>query len=361
MSADTNREDPPGLDLAILEPWLADAIGTTAPLTPRLLAGGRSNLTYELTDADGRRIALRRQPLGHVMPSAHDMVREFTVMAGLGSVDFPVPPALVLCEDTSVIGVPFMVTEFVDGRVIGDAADAALLSSQEADASSRALVDTLADLHRVDAQQAGLLELGRPDGYLARQVGRWTKQWGITKTRELPIIDELQASLTAAVEQIPAGLPWSIVHGDYRIDNLILDRRDPRVLAVVDWEMATLGDPIADLAITLVYWSQADDVRRSSLPVAQHVTSGPGFWTREQIVHAYTAITGFDVSHLDFCVALACYKLAVIMESIHFRNLAGQQLGAAADRGEDMGRATEVLAEVGLAVTRDGAIAGLSS
>lgn len=361
MTASGPRQDPPGLDLAALEPWLAESIGVVAPLSPRLLAGGRSNLTYELTDADGRRIALRRQPLGHVMPSAHDMVREFTVMAGLGSVGFPVPPALVLCEDTSVIGVPFMVTEFVDGRVIGDAADASALSPAEADAASRALVSTLAHLHRVDAEEAGLLDLGRPEGYLARQVARWTKQWGITKTRELPIIDELQARLAKDVEAIPAGLPWSIVHGDYRIDNLILDRRDPRVLAVVDWEMATLGDPVADLAITLVYWSQADDARRSSLPVAQHVTSGPGFWTREQIVDAYTEDTGFDVSHLDFCVALACFKLAVIMESIHFRNLAGQQLGAAADRAEDMGRATEVLAEVGLAVTRDGAIAGLRS
>jgi aminoglycoside phosphotransferase (APT) family kinase protein len=354
--------DPPGLRLEALRAWLSvkvPGVDAKGPMQARLMTGGRSNVTYELQDAAGRRLALRRPPLGHVLPSAHDMRREYTVMSGLASVGFPVPSMLAFCDDAEVIGSPFLLMEFVDGRVIADALDSAALSPNEAAAISAELIDVLARLHSIDAAQAGLVTLGRPDGYLERQVQRWFRQWSLTKTRELVDVDWLQARLARAVGGLPTGQPWSIVHGDFRIDNVILAAAEPRVSAVVDWEMATLGDPLMDLAIMLVYWSEAGDGLRSFVPVAQGVTSGAGFWTREQCIDAYVKRTGQDTGHLDFCVALACFKLAVIMESIHFRQRSGQQVGASAEHEEDMGRATELLAEMGRKSIDGGGMAGL--
>ena len=280
-----------------------------------------------------------------------------------GSVEsgYPVPPVDVLCEDVAVLGVPFLLMDFVDGRVIADADDTAALTVQQADDLSRTLVDGLADLHRVDVEAAGLSEFGRPAQYLERQVRLWGRQWQNTKTRDLPDIDRLAAWLEATVTALPDNLPWSLVHGDYRLDNVILDPDLRSLRAVLDWEMSTLGDPVGDLAVTLVYWTQADDGLRRSVPVAPEATSAPGFWTREGILTGYVDRTGFDVSHLQLCVALACYKLAVIMESIHFRTLAGHQRGAAAERNEDMGAATEALALLGLRVIERGALEGLGS
>jgi aminoglycoside phosphotransferase (APT) family kinase protein len=295
------------------------------------------------------------------MPKAHDMAREFRVLAGLGRVGYPVPAVHVLCEDLAVLGVPFLVMDFVDGRVIADAADASGLTVDQADAVSRTLVDGLADLHRMDVAAAGLAEFGRPAHYLERQVGLWGRQWQNTKTRELADIDQLADWLGREVSGVPGNLPWSLVHGDYRLDNVILDPGLRRLRAVLDWEMSTLGDPVGDLAVTLVYWTQADDLLRKSVPVAPDATSAPGFWTRERILAEYVDRTGFDVSHLQLGVALACYKLAVIMESIHFRTLAGHQRGAAAERNEDMGAATEALAQLGLRVVEQGALEGLGS
>jgi aminoglycoside phosphotransferase (APT) family kinase protein len=369
MSAEsTDRSVVPrtteALELGSLSAWLADHVDgfdASAPPEASLLAGGRSNLTYALTDASGRRYALRRPPLGHVMPKAHDMAREFRVLSGLGRVGFPVPPAHVLCEDLSVIGVPFLVMGFVDGRVLAGAEDTARLTPDQADTVSQTLVRGLADLHRVDVEAAGLSEFGRPAAYVQRQIALWGRQWENTKTRDLAEIDRLAHWLQAEVAHVPDGMPWSLVHGDYRLDNVILDPHLSRLRAVLDWEMSTLGDPVADLAITLVYWTQAGDGLRTSVPVAQDATSAPGFWTRDRILDEYVHLTGLDVSHLRLCVALACYKLAVIMESIHFRTLAGQQRGAAADRQEDMGAATEALALLGLSVVELGALDGLSA
>jgi aminoglycoside phosphotransferase (APT) family kinase protein len=219
----------------------------------------------------------------------------------------------------------------------------------------------LARLHAVDPTAAGLDQLGKPAGYLQRQVKRWGEQWQITKTRELPEIETLHAWLETAISKVPADLPASIVHGDYRIDNVILARDKSQIVAVLDWEMSTLGDPVSDLAISLVYWSQTTDTLRKKIPVAEDVTSGPGFWSRQQVLDRYVSQTGLDVSHLDECVALACFKLAVIMESIHHRNLSGQQLGAAAGAQSTMGEATVALTELGLAVTRQGAIEALNT
>ena len=196
---------------------------------------------------------------------------------------------------------------------------------------------------------------------MQRQVKRWGEQWQLTKTRELTEIDKLHNWLEGAISKLPTNLPSAIVHGDYRIDNVILAPKTSEIIAVLDWEMSTLGDPISDLAISLVYWSQAGDTLRNQIPVAQEVTSGPGFWTREQVVQRYVSKTGYDISHLDECVALACFKLAVIMESIHHRNLSGQQLGAASGSQSTMGQATVALTKLGLAVISMGAIEALNS
>jgi len=333
----------------------------SAPLQATLLAGGRSNISYKLTDASGSSWVLRRPPLGHIMPSAHDMGREFRVLSGLNKVLFPTPTTRAHCEDESVIGAKFMMMDFVDGRVIESAQTALSLSATQASEISQELVDTLARLHAVDPAAAGLDQLGKPAGYLQRQVKRWGEQWQITKTRELPEIEVLRAWLEAAIVKVPESLPTSIVHGDYRIDNVILAGDKSQIVAVLDWEMSTLGDPISDLAISLVYWSQATDTLRKKIPVAEDVTSGLGFWSRQQVLDRYVSQTGLDISHLDECVALACFKLAVIMESIHHRNLSGQQLGAAAGAQSTMGEATVALTELGLAVTRQGAIEALNT
>ena len=333
----------------------------SAELQATLLAGGRSNISYKLTDASGSSWVLRRPPLGHIMPSAHDMGREFRVLSGLNSVSYPTPATRGYCEDESVIGAKFMMMDFIDGRVIESAQTASSLSTKQASEISQELVDTLARLHAIDPAAAGLDQLGKPAGYLQRQVKRWGEQWQITKTRELPEIEKLHAWLETAIAKVPESLPTSIVHGDYRIDNVILARDKSEIVAVLDWEMSTLGDPISDLAISLVYWSQATDTLRKKIPVAEDVTSGPGFWSRQQVLDRYVSQTGLDISHLDECVALACFKLAVIMESIHHRNLSGQQLGAAAGAQSTMGEATVALTELGLAVTRQGAIEALSN
>jgi len=356
--------DPPGLPLEPLRSWMEESVpnfDASAPLQATLLAGGRSNISYKLTDASGSSWVLRRPPLGHIMPSAHDMGREFRVLSGLNKVLFPTPTTRAHCEDESVIGAKFMMMDFVDGRVIESAQTALSLSATQASEISQELVDTLARLHAVDPAAAGLDQLGKPAGYLQRQVKRWGEQWQITKTRELPEIEVLRAWLEAAIVKVPESLPTSIVHGDYRIDNVILAGDKSQIVAVLDWEMSTLGDPISDLAISLVYWSQATDTLRKKIPVAEDVTSGLGFWSRQQVLDRYVSQTGLDISHLDECVALACFKLAVIMESIHHRNLSGQQLGAAAGAQSTMGEATVALTELGLAVTRQGAIEALNT
>ena len=338
-----------------------DQVDSSAPLQATLLAGGRSNVSYKLQDVSGNQWVLRRPPLGHVMPTAHDMGREFRVLTGLNSVNYPTPHAIAHCEDETVIGAKFMLMSFVDGRVIDDAAEASKLNNLEASEISRELVDNLAALHAIDPKLAGLDQLGKPAGYLQRQVKRWGEQWQITKTRELPEIEALHTWLESAVSKLPQDLPSSIVHGDYRIDNVILAPQTSDIVAVLDWEMSTLGDPISDLAISLVYWTQATDTLRSQVPVATGVTNGSGFWNRQQFLDRYVEQTGYDVSHLDECVALACFKLAVIMESIHSRNLSGKQLGAASGASSTMGEATVALTKLGLAVTQMGAIPALNS
>ena len=354
--------DPPGLDRDAVVSWLAvNGIRLVEPVGASLFPGGRSNVTYRLVDAEGSSIVLRRPPLGNVLPTAHDMGREHRVLSGLNRVGFPAPQALALCSDDAVTGAPFLVMSYVDGRIIATAEQADGLSADERDAISASLVAALADLHAVDVDAAGLAELGRPEGYLPRQLSRWSKQWGLTRTRDLASMDRLQEVLAGLIEPLPTDLPWSLVHGDYRLDNVILAPGSADVRAVLDWEMSTLGDPVADLALTLVYWSEAGDRLRHRVPVAENLTDAPGFWSRGRIVDEYARTSGRPMDHLDACTALACFKLAVITESIHARTLSGKQLGTAAGDVHAMGVATEALAELGLAVASVGTVAGLAS
>ncbi len=360
----TEPQDPPGLRMAALRDWLDSAavgLDCSSGLSATLFASGRSNVTYLLTDAVGASVVLRRPPLGNVMPTAHDMAREYRVLTGLAQAGFPAPRPLAVCEDEDVLGAPFLVMEYVAGRIVGTADDVVALSPAERGAVSASLVGTLADLHAIDVASAGLSDLGRPDGYLARQVVRWAKQWDLTRTRELSAMAELRRRIDESVADLRTDLAWGLVHGDYRLDNVILERETARVRAVLDWEMSTLGDPLADLALTLVYWSEPGDTLRHRIPIAENLTDADGFWGREQIVTGYAERTGRPIDHLDVCTALACYKLAVIAESIHARTLSGKQLGQAAGDRSGMGQATEALADMGLAVTERGTVAGLSS
>jgi aminoglycoside phosphotransferase (APT) family kinase protein len=341
----TGDETIRGIRREAVEKFFAAHVpGGTGPLHFSQISGGRSNITYRV-DASGGTFVLRRPPLGHVLPTAHDMAREFRVISALGATDVPVARAIALCEDTSVNDAPFYVMSHVEGVVLETKLPPGFAATEvERARIGDALVATLAKLHAVDFRAIGLADFGRPDGYLERQVRRWAQQWERSKTGPLPVIDELARRLAAALPASPAP---TLVHGDYRLGNLALDPRDPgRVAAIFDWEMATLGDPLADLGYTLIYWTEAGDPRGGS-PFGASVTTEPGFATRAQLVEAYARATGRDVASIDFYQVLALYKLAVISEGIYARFQMGKTLGPGF---ENLQRATGPLAERALAL-----------
>jgi len=330
----------PGVDVPALRRYFAEWIPQCrGPLDLSLIAGGRSNLTYLVTDGHSRWV-LRRPPLGPLTPTAHDMGREHRVVAALGAGGVPVARAVAYCPDPGVIGAPFSIMSYVDGRVLRDGDEAAALPAGDARRCAEALIDALALLHAVDPASVGLGDLGRPVGYLARQVRRWYGQWSRVATRELPTLDELHRRLARST---PPESGASIVHGDYRMDNVILDHAEVgTILAIVDWEMAALGDPLADLGLTLVYW---DPVCAPVLGVRHAPTANPGFPTGAWLAARYAERSGRDVSALAFYQALGYLKLAVIAEGIHARHLAGQTVGAGYDA---VGSAVPALVRAGL-------------
>lgn len=300
--------------------------GGNAPLVIELISGGKSNLTYKVSAGD-RAWVLRRPPLGHVLPTAHDMSREFRVLSGLHGTGVPAPRAIALCEDSEVNGAPFYVMDYHDGVIIADDLPPGYADTFEArQAISRGLIETLVKLHAVDYNAVGLSDFGRPEGYLERQVRRWSEQWDRSETRPIPEIREVIRRLRNAIPESP---PPTIVHGDYRLGNMILDRDDPgRVIAILDWEMCTLGDPLSDLGYTLNYWGEPGDKSVFGAGTATtQVTAAPGFFTRAQLVEHYGKLSGRDVSNVEFYHVLATYKLAVICEGIHARFLAGETVG----------------------------------
>ena len=350
----------PGVDLAALARYLPTVLADYDPaagLGARLLAGGRSNLTC-LISQPGRQWVLRRPPLGHVMPSAHDMVREFRILSELDGTGFPAPRPRALCTDHSVLGVTFLIYDYVPGLVISDEAAAAELTAGQADTVCGELVAALARLHGLATRPAAPGRSASATDYLRRQVTRWAGQWERTATRDLPAFPRLARWLQDEVSRLDADYEVTTVHGDYRLDNLILDPGTRQVRAVLDWEMSTLGDPLMDLALLLVYWEQPGDGLRRQVNVARNLTTGAGFWSREQLVGAYAKATERPLDHLQVCLALGCLKLAVVMESIHFRHRSGQAIDPLS---AGLGDAAPALLEVGLAVASGRGLASLGA
>lgn len=306
-----------GIDEGAVSAWLERNVpGAIRPFDFELIAGGRSNLTYRVTDVGGQHFVLRRPPLGHVLATAHDMAREFRIIDAVGQTGVPVPQALGLCRDEHVNGAPFYVMSFVDGVVLDSADKATHLDPSLRHQASMHLIDVLADLHAVDIDQVGLGDLARRDGYIERQLKRWSTQWENSKTRELSAIDEV---LKRLAEHIPSQQGVVIAHGDYRFGNCLTDVQTGRIAAVLDWELCTLGDPLADLGYLGVYWSDGP----SSALRANDPTPAGGFAKYQELVDRYANRTGRDVSDIDYYVAFSCWRLAVISEGVYARYLHG--------------------------------------
>ncbi|MFE9403113.1 phosphotransferase family protein [Streptomyces sp. NPDC006530] len=335
---------PPGLDPETLRAHL-DRVRpglVSGPLRARLIEGGRSNLTYVVTDGTGQWV-VRRPPLGHVLATAHDMRREHRVISALHPTAVPVPEPVLLCEDESVLGSPFYVMEYVAGTPYRTAEQLAPLGPERTRAAVLALVDTLVELHAVDPQAVGLGDFGRPEGFLDRQLRRWGKQLDASRNRDLPGIDELHSALGRALPTSPAP---TVIHGDYRLDNVLIGD-DDRIEAVLDWEMSTLGDPLTDLGL-LVMYSAKLDLPHSPVSTTAGAAGHP---SPAELIERYAARSGRDTSALSWYTAFAWFKLAVILEGIHYRYTLGQTVGAGFDR---IGELVPVFIEHGLTTLQEG-------
>ena len=305
-----------GVDVPAVTAWFEEHVaGATGPLEFTLIAGGHSNLTYGVTDANGRRYVLRRPPVGHVLATAHDMGREHKIISALSPTNVPVAPALGLCTDEAVNGAPFYVMDFVDGLILRDGETARALSPEARRNAGLSIASTLAKIHAIDPDQVGLGDLGKKEDYVARQLKRWYGQWEKSKTRELPEIDQVYEAL---LSQIPDQGPAAIVHGDYRLDNCMANE-DGDVIAVLDWELCTLGDPLADVGLLAVYWTDPDE----GAVLLTAPTHTEGFLRRREVLDAYAADSGRDISHIDYYIALGVWKLACIVEGVYARYVGG--------------------------------------
>jgi aminoglycoside phosphotransferase (APT) family kinase protein len=312
--------DVEGIDVPKVSDWFAANIpGAVLPLHFTLVAGGRSNLTFRVTDSGGRAYALRRPPVSHVLPTAHDMGREHRIIAALGPTGLPVPPALGYCADESVNGRPFYVMGFVDGHVLRKAEVVAQLGLPARRRAGESLIDTLAGIHAVDVDAVGLGDLARRDGYIARQLKRWYSQYQQSKGMGGPDVADIDEVHDLLADRIPDQVGTAIVHGDYRLDNCIVGD-DGEVRAVLDWELCTLGDPLADLGILMVYWAEPGD---PSTALMESATQAPGFPSRVELRERYADRSGRDLSELDFYVAFGYWKLACVLEGVFARYAGG--------------------------------------
>jgi aminoglycoside phosphotransferase (APT) family kinase protein len=333
-----------GIDVERVTAWLVEHIdGATAPFQFSTIAGGRSNLTFTVTGADGTRFVLRRPPTGAVLATAHDMAREHKIISAVGTTDVPVPPALGLCTDDAVNGAPFYVMGFVDGVVLDSAAKGAAMTPEARRAAGFDLIDVLADLHAVDVDAVGLGDLAKREGYVERQVKRWSTQWERSKTRELPAVEEVARRLA---ERFPTQQGVSIAHGDYRFGNVLTDTERGRVNAVLDWELCTLGDPLADVGYIGVYWADpGTDQARPNDP-----TGIEGFPSYAELLERYETRTGRDLSGIDYYIAFGSFRLAVISEGVYARYLHGAMgdQGISDEQLEVFKTGTETLAQSAL-------------
>ncbi|MEU1266237.1 phosphotransferase family protein [Streptomyces cellulosae] len=337
-------DHPPGLDLdrlcELLERERPGLLG--GPLSGRLIEGGRSNLTYTVTDGASTWV-VRRPPLGHVLATAHDMKREHRVISALHPTSVPVPRPVLLWEDEEVLGAPFYVMEYVEGTPYRTAGQLAPLGPERTRKAVLNLVDTLVDLHAVDPAEVGLEDFGRPEGFLDRQLRRWGKQLDASRNRELAGIDELHAALG---RELPVSPAPAVVHGDYRLDNALISD-DESVRAVLDWEMSTLGDPLTDLGLLVMYSSP---LGMPDSPVST-TAEAPGHPTPAELIERYAARSGRDVAAVSWYTAFAWFKLAVILEGIHYRYTLGRTVGAGFDRIGDL---VPVFIEHGLTTLQEG-------
>jgi aminoglycoside phosphotransferase (APT) family kinase protein len=330
MSASSGqRTSVPGLDVAQLQAWLRanqpDLLGD-APLRATVVTGGRSNLTYIVNGAS-EPLVLRRPPLGHVQRTAHDMAREFRVISALRGTAVPVPRPVRYVDDPDAgVDAPFYLMERAKGRVLNSRADNAAYSRDQLQTLSRDLIRTLAALHTIDPASVGLQDFGRPDGFLVRQVERWGRQYDGSRSRDLPELDALQSELQ---NNIPETQRSSIVHGDYRLDNALVADVDgvPTISAILDWEMATLGDSLTDLGLFGLYWNVNDLEGAPPGAFQSSVSQDDGYPTFAELVAEYEDAAAVSIPELPWYLGLAAFKLAVILEGIHFRFQAGQTVG----------------------------------
>ncbi|MEE3255820.1 MAG: phosphotransferase family protein [Actinomycetota bacterium] len=307
--------DTEGIDDAGVSSWFASHVANARPpLRYELIAGGHSNLTYKVEDQTQNVYVLRRPPLGHVLATAHDMAREHRVVTAVGRTKVPVPATLGVCEDGDVNGAPFYVMAYVDGEVLHSDVESAEVSAEDRMSLSREVVEVLAELHAVEPDDIGLGDLAKREEYLGRQLKRWARQWEQSKTRELETMEEVQQLLK---RRMPDQVGSTIVHGDYRLGNMLV--RSGRILAVLDWELCTLGDPLADVGYLLNNWVDPDEAPAgSSAP-----TLVGGFATREQLLRWYENASGRDVSNVNYYRAFSYWRLAAIVEGVLNRYLKG--------------------------------------
>jgi aminoglycoside phosphotransferase (APT) family kinase protein len=311
------RDDIEGIHAEPVERWFeANVEGARPPFEFELIAGGHSNLTYKLTDSGGRTFVLRRPPLGAVLESAHDMSREHKIVSALGPTDVPVAPVFGLCSDVSVNDAPFYVMGFVEGIVLHGSTVAETLPGKARWRIGLDTIDVLTRLHRLDPDAVGLGDLGRKEGYVARQLRRWSKQWANSKTRDVPEMEETHRLLE---ERMPEQIGASIVHGDYRLGNFLIS--DARIAAVLDWELCTLGDPLADVGYLLNSWAAPGENPPSGTDITP--TAAGGFPSREELIERYRAATGRDLSGIAYYRAFSYWRSAAINEGVYARYLKG--------------------------------------
>lgn len=305
-------------------------------LTIELLSGGRSNPTFRLAD-DTNRWVLRRPPYGHVLPTAHDMGREYRIQTALAATAVPVARTIVLCEDESILGAPFYIMEMIDGVTLRDRSQTGQLSAIQRRQLSGALLDTLIALHAVDPTEVGLQDWGRPAGYLERQLRRWRKQWAASATAPRPEVEEI---LDLLGRTCPQTRHPGIVHGDFKLDNVMVDATDPTsVRGVLDWEMSTLGDTLTDVGILLSFWDEPGEVPN---PISKGATALEGFLSREEMAGRYAEARGLSLDDLTWYLVFADLKIGIILEGINARYRQGQTVG---DGFDDVGDMAGVLLE----------------
>ena len=323
-----------------LAAWVRDTIPeASGPLVIEHLSGGSSNLTFRVRD-DANDWVLRRPPLGRLLATANDMGREFTVQSALVATDVPVAAPVARCDDTDVIGAPFYLMQRLDGIVYDDADAVAHLGPDDAAAASDELIDVLARLHAVDHEAVGLGGFGKPQGFLARQVKRWTTQWEAARQDDVPAVDEALRRLAAAV---PGEAGAAIVHGDYSFNNTMWSRDDPRrMVGVLDWEMSTVGDPLTDLGMVVMYWGDMGELLwRQRAPQPHRLN--PGFPSADHLVERYASTSGRQVDEIDVYCVLAATKMAAI--------IAGSQARLAAadpERAATLTPTIEAVAQIAL-------------